>query len=653
MVWSDQQNSKRGARANTMPGLCGILYPDVYQMGQVLPRMMLTLASRSGLVTDDYTYKNLNIGCTSTQFHHDTRTATRTAIDGTIYHLDTLRKKLRNKGRDITGDASQERLILQAYAVWGVDFLEHIDGDFVLIILDQSREELIIARDRIGRKPLYWFQHTNQFLFASELKALLATGMIPATPSMEAIATYLFFGYMPQDATPIEGINKLLPAHYIRLHFNQNKSIHSYWSYHSYFNKDGTYHRADEEQRVEALLKDSVHTRVSSGSTKKDKIGCLVSGGLGSASIAHYLQCEHPNSDGYTVGFRGDNDTDMQTAETVAETVGIVSHSQLITEDNLFTDLPRIIWHLDEPIADPYIVATWRLSQLAANKVNVVFSGVGSDEVLAGHTRFLKPELPPTFSQKLDQMLKPIIKLLFLKPLTLVAPRTALRFLKHYPTDPQQAQYLADNALMDPQMMHLAAPSLSRLFDPETFLHRFYSIDEIGTSADVTMYLDVKTRLSDLYIHQYDRLTAAHGLTWHTPFLDRRLIEFVASLPRGGYRKEGGGSLLKHLMRPIYPSSVVERPKIKRPAFLKSWAQHPKIFDIFSALSHGTLVGNGIISRGWIHQLLELNNNRPAHINPFRYLWAVLCLELWFRLYIDNPATTAPPTATVEEILKV
>ena len=632
-----------------MPGLCGILYPDPYQVGRMVSPMIETLTPRGGPERDSHTYKNLHIGCTGTQFQVNTRKTLRCAIDGTLYQLDTLRQKLKQAGRNVATDATQEALTLQAYSVWGVEFLEYIEGDFVIVILDQARDEVIIARDRVGRKPLYWYHQGNQFVFASELKALLTTGIVPATPSMDSIATYLFFGYMPQDATPIEGVNKLLPAHYLRLHLNQNKSIHSYWSYHSFFNKDGAYRRADEEQRLEQLLQDSIRERLPAD---KSKVGCLVSGGLGSASIAYYLQRSDVNCNAYSVGFRGENDLDVETAETVTDTVHMAHHRKQITQDDLLTDLPRIIWHLDEPLADPYIVATWRLTQLASRGADTVFSGIGSDELLAGHTRFLKPDQSATPRQRLHELLKPIIKALFLKPLTVLSRSTALRFLKHYPTNPQQAQYLADNALMEPHVMRLAAPALSKLFDPETFLHRFYNIDEIGTSVDATLYLDVKTRLSDLYIHQYDRLTAAHGLTWRTPFIDRQLLEFIATLPRGGYSKEEGGTLLKTLMRSVFPVSVVDRPKVKRPAFLKPWARHPEIYDTFAALAHGTLVGNGIISRAWINQLLGQYQKRLPCTNPFRCLWAALSLELWFRLYIDNPATTSPPTVSVEELLR-
>jgi asparagine synthase (glutamine-hydrolysing) len=543
-------------------------------------------------------------------------------------------------------DADSEELILTSYDVWGCEFLKQIDGDFALAILDQKRDELILARDRTGRKPLYWYQHQQNFLFASELKAIMASGLVPQNPSENAIASYLFFGFTPQDSTPVTGVTRLLPGHYLRLHLNHNKSIHSYWAYSSYFRPNEEEHE-DTNKQLEEILLSSLKTRLPS---PEKKASCIVGGGLGSASVAYYLQSIRKPTKGFTCAFEKETEEDIEIARSICNTLQIEHSSCVVGPSALLKDLPAILWHLDEPLADPNVVITWKLAEATSQYGPYTFSGMGADEILAGHTRFMLSEKNPSATVMATELLKPIVKTLFLQPALWLWPKMGFRFMRRYPTNPLQAQYLNENALFDVASARKAAPAIADLFDLDIFLHRFYNISRTGSNMDSVLYLDVKTRLADLYMLQYDRLTACHQLHWSSPYLSREILEFAAPLPRGGLHTDLNESLLTSMLRDVFPPEVVNRKKISRPHLLENWIDHPEIHEAFSLLEEGTLIGGGMISKDWLHSLLESHRNRKG--NSFMRLWSILCLEIWYRLYIDQPVRTSAPDVTTLEFLQ-
>ena len=205
------------------------------------------------------------------------------------------------------------------------------------------------------------------------------------------------------------------------------------------------------------------------------------------------------------------------------------------------------------------------------------------------------------------------------------------------------------NALFSESMMSYAAPKLVNLFDPELFLNKFYHLSRIKTSTSAFLYFDVKTRMADLYIAQYEKLTAAFNLQWYSPFLNRKVVEFAAGLPEPEDLTEiQSGQYLKRILKNLLPDSVLERPKKSRPQFLQSWLHKSELPQLFQQLEHGLLVEEGYISREWVRQhtsgLKEMSHS-------FRQLWALLTLEVWFRIFINNPISEIPPEMSINELL--
>jgi len=629
-----------------MKGIAGIVYPDVFQINHLIVPLLETLKNKEGAISDSYSFKHIELGSVGSKLCTNEKKTITLSFDGVIYNQKNLHKELLRSGSPLIKTAQQD-LIVAAYSQWGLDFLKHLDGDFALAILDQEKSKIILARDRIGKKPLYWFHDNHHFIFSSQLKGILATGAVPTAAALDALASYLFFSYIPQDMTPIRSINKLLPGHYLQFNFNGSKFIEPYWSYSSYFQKSVSDQKNSLLSHLNHLILESVKARLP----EKRPVGCFLSGGLGSASIAYYMHkvlndCQFP---AFSVGFEGENDDDMHAASEVAEKLDLLHYSEEIKPTDFLNDLVKIIWYLDEPLADPNIMATWRLAKLAATKTHTVFSGMGSDELFAGHNRYTTQEQEFSTLSAVSQFSMQFLRALLIPFLNVFYKKGAFSLLRQSRTNPWQFDYLRQNALFSERELSKAAPRLAELFDPEVFLHKFHHLDRIKSTVSSFLYFDVKTRLPDCFILQYERLTAANNLEWHTPFLDPHLMEYVASLAEPESLAENEtASFLKALMKPVFSSSFIQRPKKTRKTFLRNWLINSEMRDIFLLLKRGTLVEAGLISNRWLQCQIDQLQTSPY---AFKYLWAVLILEIWFRLFINRSINLAPPDLSVKQLL--
>lgn len=619
-----------------MGGIAGIVYPDTFQASQRIHPMMRALLHRGCEIPDIVTYKNIEMGFCNDSFFANPKKAIYAGIDGRIENEAELSHDLKLHGLTCEGK-NQAELILLSYELWGNAFIHRVNGKFAISILDTSKKKLLLIRDRIGEKPLYWYHDQNHFIFASELKSILASGLVSQTPAQDAFSAYLQFGYIPQDMTPIRKVNKLLPSYYLEFHFDQSKIIEPYWSYSSHFEK----HTPIKKQAVVAKLNDLLSASVQNLLPKNEPIGCLISGGLGSAAVAYYTAKLTNNVSSYSAGFQGQNEEDISVAKEVSTILGIPHESRMIPSQNLLTNFANILWYLDEPIADPNVIATWNLAELASHHTEHVFSGMGSDELLAGHSRYT---ITPA-----KQPLLPYLKVLLLPLLKLLYKPAAYAYLKRSRTNPWQIEYMRHNALFDEATITQAAPALAKLFDPEIFLHKFHHLSRIKSTVASYLYLDVKTRLPDHYILQFERLTAAHGLQWSAPFLDRRVIEFLASLmEQESISEKETARFLKEILNEVFPDYIVNRPKRTRHGFLKSWADESEIKTAFMLLPFGALAEAGLVSEKWLKEKTATPEMRAQH---FPLLWAILTLEVWYRLFITKPVTTSPPNINVLDLL--
>lgn len=635
-----------------MNSIAGIVYPDVYRMTHQVAKMLTYVEHRvplpARIIKDIYEHKNIELGICGKKIATIKSGDLLIGIDGYLINHRELAETLKKKGYP-QDNQSAEHTILHAYEEWGPQFLEYLEGDFALFIYNQRENSLLLARDRIGKKPLYWAEDQGHFLFCSSLKGILATGIVAQTPENSSIAAYFYLGYFPQDMTPIKNINKLLPGHYLLLNQDGSKAITPYWSYSAQFKTPSQKHKNALSQQLNTLL----NTATEKNIPKNPKnIGSFLTGGLGTSAVAYYLKnnIDDHQINGFTTCFKKETEQDYEAAREVSEILEIPLQTQILTEDNFLNDFVTIAWHLDEPISDPNVISYWTMAESAAKYSSEIFSGMGCDELLAGHSRYSVEEQQSGFLMRLQNNFRQFTTNYIVPFVNKIYHPWAYAILKRSRKNVWQSEYLRTNALLSVTELEEISPNLYHLFDPEVFLSKFYNISSIDSPIASYIYLDVKTRLPDQYMLEVERVTAAFAMQWHTPFLDKNVVEFSATIPiEQSLQESNTASTLKTIMKTMFPPSIVNRPKRRRNDFLKEWTENSDLHIIFTELTKGTLVEVGIIDDQWLAEAVRSPKTRKEN---FHYLWSILTLEVWFKLYINRPMSPIVPNITVRDLLQ-
>ncbi|MFN4175190.1 MAG: asparagine synthetase B family protein, partial [Parachlamydiaceae bacterium] len=318
--------------------IAGVIYPDPIQVDECIESMLDTMEKGLKPIRERKTIKNFQFGITGTPFFYNEKKGLLIGLDGFIENERELKADVKNHGL-IPGE-SQSELVLQAYELFDADFLQKIEGSFGLFIFDEARKELLLARDRIGKKPLYWYHDQKHFIFGSELKSLIATGIIPQTFSPDAIAMYLYFGYIPQDLSPIKDVNKLLPANYLLYSPKKGISIRPYWSYSHFFERKEDNSAKHVKETIERYLSEAIERQLPS----TEGVCSFLSGGIGSATVAYELSRIAKKSDAYTVYFQGKTESDLEATKIVASTLKLPHHIAAISPANFTANLVETIW---------------------------------------------------------------------------------------------------------------------------------------------------------------------------------------------------------------------------------------------------------------------------------------------------------------------
>ncbi|NGX62275.1 MAG: Asparagine synthetase [glutamine-hydrolyzing] 1 [Chlamydiae bacterium] len=625
----------------------GILYPSPFEVTDLLGATQEVVPSSEPVSL--YRYKNLELAGWEVPYAVNEKKTTRVFFDGRLVNKTSLQKELKEKhGFPIRG-INEAELVVYAYEFWDEEFLEHLSGPFVLALFDEEKGLLFLARDRIGEKPLFWISRNPYWLFSTELRGLLATGLVPQTPSLEAFASYLYFGFIPQDLSAIQGVNKLLPGHYLKINLKRQSSIEQYWSYSKQFSNktshsvDETYHKMGEKMEIATRM----------GIPHTGNVGSILQGNLGSSALSWFLSHEMPRErlHGYTISFEEPYSPELETAKMTAKTLSIQHKTATVSPDLVFRDLPKIIWNLDEPNADPYIAQTWFLAKTIGETCRYAFSDLGSDEVLGGSSRYYLPEKeplypPPPLAYYLSRLPEKIRDKCLLPFIEIFSSSYKYRILRNIEINREQVAYLMHTALFKGKGRRKASPELFQAFDPEVFSQRFHKLTSLPGSKNGFLYYDAKTELPDKKLSQYERLFSAHNVELIHPYLDTSFVEFMAGVPEEmKFSGEAPAPILRNLMTrlchecPPFPE--------RKDSYLDTWCENPQFRFFFFQLLEGRLVEEGLISAKWIRTQLKYPKLLPR---TFRQLWAILNLEVWFRLYIHRPLNPNTANLTLDEL---
>lgn len=556
------------------------------------------------------------------------------AYNGEIYNYPSLRRDLEAQGETFISNSDTESLLI-LYRREGEAMLRHLRGMFAFALWDQEAQTLFVARDRMGEKPLYYYYDSRVFVFASEIKALLAHPEVPRRSAFETepelLELYLSYGYIPTPRTAFQHIHALPPGHTITVDHN-GVNIKSYWTP-PYPQDSPAIGEQQAIQELRGLLEDSVKIALISDVP----LGVFLSGGLDSSLIAA-LMCHHASEvKSFSIGFAGDDSFDETPyAQQVATHLG-TKHTVFTVEPEALGLLHKLVWHHDQPFADSSAIPTYLVSKLTRQHVTVALTGDGGDELFAGYERFYAAALAGQFAimpRPLWSAAAALANILpegtgYYNPI-----KRARRFL-HGASQPLAQAYFDWVRLFD-------AITIRDLLDhPRISEHDLGAAKFVaalrGSGVEGLLDANMRTYLPDDLLIKGDRASMAASLEGRAPFLDVNLVEWASKLPLSlKLRGKTTKYILKQVAQGLLPESIIHRQKHGFGVPLGTWLRKD------AALVRALLLSSEAKQRGLLKSS-AVEGLITDHISGARdhgqRLWTLLTLEAWHQVFIDQTVT--------------
>jgi len=586
----------------------------------------------------------IDVSAAANQPMVDESTGNVLTFNGEIYNFQEIRAELEAKGHRFRTRSDTEAILI-GYAEWGLDVVHRLRGMFAFALYDALRDRLIVARDRIGKKPLYYAQIAGAFVFASEIKGILVYPEASREVDVEAIHEYLTFQYVPSPMTAFKGIAKLPPASMAVVTRAGQVDIGTYWRL---AKPVGGRARPLPELKAELVerLKEATRLRMIADVP----LGAFLSGGVDSSSIVAMMatECSAPVQT-FTIGFEEQLYDERPYARMVAERYQ-TAHHEFIVRPNALEVLDKLVYHYGEPYADSSAIPTYYVSKIAREHVTVILSGDGGDESFLGYTRYkacrgldLLSRLPgPVVRQLRALALAMPVRLDNYKTIRrlrraadrLYAPRSRLyeQFIAYFSDDAKAELYVGD------MRKYLERSALDRLD------HYFDAAADMMVGA---AWADVHTYLPDDLLIKVDVASMANSLEVRAPFLDHKLMEWANDIP-ANLRFQGteAKALLKQAMEPYLPHDLMYRPKMGFGVPIDTWLRRELRDLAYDVLLDARSRARGMFEPKVVENLLD---RHCAGENWAIRIWALLMLELWFRQWIDQqafPQPVAQPTVS-------
>ena len=566
-------------------------------------------------------------------------------FNGEIYNFPEIREYLVKRGHVFRSRTDTE-VIVHLWEEEGERCVERLAGMFAFALWDSRRKALFLARDRMGKKPLFYASLPDRFLFGSEIKTILQDPEFKPEPDIQAIHHYLAYQSVPSPYCAFKGVRKLPPACCLLLE-NGQETIRRYWklSYHDKL-------RCDGEDSVEALQKDvidrlreAIRVRLMSDVP----LGAFLSGGVDSSIVVALMAglMDRPVKT-FSIGFHEEEYNELPYARMVADRYGTEHHEFLVTPDATAI-FPELVWHYNEPFADSSAIPTYYVSKLAREYVTVVLTGDGGDENFAGYPRYqnqgghaLKPDFPSALSRWRRRAGE---------WRAFTNPRSGwwgnFRRLKDLNQEKLLYYY---------RIAHFHEGYQARLYTPE-FRDRLDGVMTVDLMLDKyrqsdgpdfldsTLDLDFGLYLPDTLMTKTDIASMAHSLEVRAPLLDHRFLEFVATIPSSLKLKDGaiGKYIFKKAVEPYLPEEVIYRKKMGFGVPIDHWFRHELRDLVRDTLLSDRAIGRGYFRRDYVEEMLD----RHQHTGEsWQYLiWNLLMLEFWHLMFIDG--SLSPPQADV------
>jgi asparagine synthase (glutamine-hydrolysing) len=568
------------------------------------------------------------------------------SYNGEIYNFKDLRRELEGQGR-VFRSRSDTEVLVHGYAAWGADFVHRLRGMFAIALWDCAERRLLLVRDRFGKKPLYWCRAGNALVFGSEIKAILAWPGIDRSPDLAAIDDYLSLQYVPAPRTAFASIRKLPAAHLLVVDAGQPGGAvlgepRRYWQLPP---PDARERSLPPPRLIAGELVERLSEAVRLRLISDVPLGAFLSGGVDSSAIVALMsRLGAAPVKTFSIGFTNAEFDETCYARIVAQRYQ-TEHRERVVEPDAAAVIPRLVWHYGEPFADPSMVPTYYVSQLAREEVTVVLNGDGGDEAFFGYGRYVTcrslshlDHLPIGLRRAVRRAIAGVpapLKRRFqrrLDTLSLLLDSTETRASQRYAfTITYFMDFQKREGYGEAMRGFLDGSALDRL---DAY---FAQAPNLVTGAN---WADIHTYLPDDLMVKVDVASMAHGLEARSPLLDHVFMEWASTLP---YRiRMAGGetkAIFKRAMEPYLPREVLYRKKMGFGCPVGDWLRGELRELAQDVLLSSAALARGIFRKEYVERLLA--DHVAGRAQHDTRLWALLMLELWFRMWVDQPADAA------------
>ena len=567
-----------------------------------------------------------------------------TVFNGEIYNYRELRDELESRGHTLATESDTE-VIVHLYEDYGEGCPYYLRGMFGFAVWDSRQRRLFVVRDRLGIKPLYFTQAGGALIFASEIKAILQHPAVSVELNVEALSSYLSLKYVPAPQTIFKGISALPPGSTLTCDSNGVR-IRRYWDLS--FANHGNGHVREEQyaEQLEALLGECVKQHLMSDVP----FGAFLSGGVDSSTIVALMsQFMSEPVKTYSVGFEGDGEafSELPYARMVAKKFQTDHHEVIIRPSHLSELAEKVVWHLDQPLAEQATLANYMVAELAARDVKMVLTGEGGDELFAGYARYSGERFSPLF-RTIPQPVKSLGLSLCSRLPGLRRQKLALfalsqsdeisRFINWFP--------LFNSEMKQSLMSSDLKGSLSG-YGPDFVFAEHLSRTDAVEPLNRMLYVDTKLWLADLLLARGDKMSMAVSLEARVPLLDHKLVEFAAALPQDlKLRKFTRKYLLKKVGKAWLPPQILNRKKQGFPMPTSSWFRKEARPFVRDVLSPSAIKRRGLFHPPFVEKLM--NEHESGFADHGALLWGLMNVELWQRIFMDSqirPERAAPSLA--------
>lgn len=606
-----------------MCGICGFT-GELENREAVLQRMTEVITHRGpdsdGYYTDDYIsmgFRRLSIIDLDTGDQPITNENGNLVLtfNGEIYNYKELRKELEAQGHTFATNSDSEVLV-HGFEEWGEDMLPMLRGMFAFAIYNKDNKSIFLARDYFGIKPLHYTMIDDDLCYASEIKSILEHPNFVKVFNDKALDSYLSFQYCPQPMTFFKDVYCLMPGHFM---WFKDGMIETQKYFEAKFKPDNNMSEDEAVARIEQVFEDSINAH----KIADVPVGCFLSSGVDSSYVSTYFEGQKT----FTVGFDfGEKYNEISWAQELSEKIGVEHHSKLISSEEFWAAVPKVQYHMDQPLADPSCVALYFVAKLASEHVKVVLSGEGADELFGGYTCYNDPRVFKLYQKVVPYFMRRAIGWVCSK-LPDIKGRDFLLRAVH----PLDKRYIGNAYMYDEKQKKAILKDPSIATDPTRQIRRLYTRARRYDDETKMQYVDINTWLIGDILLKADRMSMANSLELRVPFLDKEVYEVASKLPTAlRVNKFNTKYAMRKAAARRLPEEVAEKPKLGFPVPTRVWLRDEHYYNVVKAMFTSPTAQkffNTDILLDYLDEHFEEKEDNS------RRIWTIYVFLVWYQIY--------------------